>query len=134
MDFITKYPIALAIVAVLAVIIVIWAKKEKKIQAGMLSHLTDEQKAFLQDNQVANYDANKFTWTQRGMIGEVTDKGSKVALKVLWFNTVIQNATLNDFQYADITMKKEDFNARGLSQGSIVTIFINPNKAKAEIV
>lgn len=73
----------------------------------MLSNLTEDQKKQLEDNQVENFDDKKHTWIQRGMIGSVTDKNNKVALKVLWYNTVIQNATLNQCQFADINMKYE---------------------------
>lgn len=63
------------------------------------------------------------------MIAEINVKGeNKVALKVLWYNTVIQNATVNQCQYADINMKKSDFDAKGLKNGDFVEIFIDPTK------
>lgn len=124
-----EYLILIVVLAAFAGIIVICAKKEKEILNNFLANLTEEQKAALEDNQIEDYDSKKYTWTQRGMIASVKVKGeSKVALKVLWYNTVIQNNTINQCQYADINMKKSDFDAKGLKTGDFVRIFINPEK------
>lgn len=125
---------AILVVAVFITIILLWLKKENKIKDEMVSALSEDLKISLQDNQVEDYDSQRNIWTQKAYIGSVRDKGSKVALKLLWYNTVIQNATLNQFQYADVTMKKAEFEARGLNQGMIVKMRIDPNTAKAEII
>lgn len=122
------------IIAIFSVIIWFWAKKEGEVLKEMLSNLTEDQKKKLEDNEVGNFDDKKNTWIQRGMIGKVIDKNNKVALKVLWYNTVIQNATLNQCQFADINMKKDVFEAHGLKEGDFVKIFINPEDAKAQII
>lgn len=124
-----EYLITILVIAIFIVIIMVWAKKDNGILDGLLSNLTEEQKKELEDNQVENFDEKKHTWTQRGMIAEINVKGeNKVALKVLWYNTVIQNATVNQCQYADINMKKSDFDAKGLKNGDFVEIFIDPTK------
>lgn len=124
-----EYLITILVIAIFIVIIMVWAKKDNGILDGLLSNLTEEQKRKLEDNQVENFDKKKHTWTQRGMIAEINVKGeNKVALKVLWYNTVIQNATVNQCQYADINMKKSDFDAKGLKNGDFVEIFIDPTK------
>lgn len=124
-----EYLILVVVLAIFAGVIVIWAKKEKEILNDILANLTKEQKEALENNQVEDFDDKKHTWTQRGMIASVKVKGeSKVALKVLWYNTVIQNNTLNQCQYADINMKKADFDEKGLKVGDFVKIFINPEK------
>ena len=124
-----EYLITILVIAIFIVIIMVWAKKENRMLEGLISNLTEEQRKKLEDNQVEDYDEKKHTWTQRGMIAEVNIKGeSKVALKVLWYNTIIQNTTLNEYQYADINMKKSDFDAKGLKNGDFVKIFINPSK------
>lgn len=125
---------AIAVIAVFIVIILIWLKKENKIKNEMVAALSEEVRNDLKDNQVQDYDYQRNIWTQKAWIGSVKDKGSKVALKLLWYNTVIQNATLHQFQYADVTMKKADFESRGLKQGSIVKMRIDPNTARAELV
>ena len=123
------YLIAILVIAIFTVILMVWAKKENQILDNLLSNLTEEQKRNLEDNQVEDFDVKKHTWTQRGMIAEVNVKGkNKVALKVFWYNTIIQNATINQCQYADINMKKSDFDAKGLKNGDFVRIFINPSK------
>lgn len=124
-----EYIIPVVVVAIFAGVVFILAKKENDATKEMVSKLTEEQKAMLEDNQVENFDYKKHTWTQRGMVAFVKEKGDKkVALKVLWYNTVIQNNFLNQCQHADITMKKADFEEKGLRVGSFVTIFIDPEK------
>ncbi len=125
---------AILVVAVFITIILLWLKKENKLKDEMVSALSEDLKSSLQNNQVENYDSQRHIWTQKAYIGSVRDKGTKVALKLLWYNTVIQNATLNQFQYADVTMKKAEFEGRGLKQGMIVKMRIDPNTAKAEII
>lgn len=123
------YVIAGAVVAVFIVVIVIWAKKENDITKGLVAGLTEEQKALLEDNQVEMVDLKKCTWNQRAMIAAVKEKGDKkVALKVLWYNTIIQNNFLNQCEHADITMKKTEFEEKGLKVGSFVTMFMDPEK------
>ena len=114
--------------------IVYWAKKENEATKQMMADLTEEQKALLEDVQIADYDSKKFTWTQRAMIARVKENGNSVALKILWYNTVIQNNTLNQCQHADLKMKASEFAKRGLKQGDFVNLFIDPQNAKCKIV
>ena len=124
-----EYIITIIVIAIFVAIIMIWAKKEQGILDNLLLNLTDEQKRDLEDNQIEDFDEKKHTWIQRGMIAEVNTKGdNKVNLKVLWYNTIIQNDTINQCQYADISMKKSDFNNKGLKNGDFVKIFIDPEK------
>jgi len=128
------YLIVTLIVVGLVVAFVITAKKEAKNLDEMLASLSLEQINDLKDNQVSNYNQNNFTWIQKGLIGKITDKGSKVELKVVWYNTVIQNNTYKNFQYADIKINKDEFNSKGLKINSIVNIYIDPSNADAKIV
>ena len=122
-----EYLIAILVVVIIIIIIMQLAKKDSEILNGLVSNLTEEQKRKLEDNQVENFNEKKFTWTQIGMIAEVNSKGkNKVALRVLWYNTIIQNNTLSKCQYADINMKKSDFDTKGLKNGDFVRIFIDP--------
>ena len=124
-----EYIITIIVIAIFVAIIMIWAKKEQGILDNLLLNLTDEQKKDLEDNQIEDFDEKKHTWIQRGMIAEVNTKGdNKVNLKVLWYNTIIQNDTINQCQYADISMKKSDFDNKGLKNGDFVKIFIDPEK------
>ena len=114
--------------------LVYWAKKTAEETKALVDALTEEQALELQRNEVENYDEKKFTWCQKAFIAKVIDKNKNVALKVLWYNTIIQNGTLNQCQLADIKMKKSDFEAKNLKEGSYVKIFIDPQNANAEIV
>lgn len=124
-----EYLITIFVIVIFIVIIMVLAKKDKGTLDGLVSNLTEEQKKKLEDNQVEDFDEKKHTWTQLGMIAEVNTKGeNKVALKVLWYNTIIPNDTINQCQYADIDMKKADFDAKGLKTGDFVKLFIDPAK------
>ncbi len=129
------YLIIIVFIAIFAGIMMIWAKKENENLDNLLSNLTEEQKNDLKDNQVENFDEKSHTWTQRAMIAEVKVKGeNKVNLTLLWYNTVIQNNTLNQCQSADINMKKSDFDAKGLKEGDFVKMFMDPEKCNAKIL
>ena len=124
-----EYLIAILVVVIIIIIIMQLAKKDSEILNGLVSNLTEEQKRKLEDNQVEDFNEKKYTWTQIGMIAEVNSKGkNKVALRVLWYNTIIQNNTLSKCQYADINMKKSDFDTKGLKNGDFVRMFIDTKK------
>ena len=124
-----EYLIAILVVVIIIIIIMQLAKKDSEILNGLVSNLTEEQKRKLEDNQVEDFDEKKYTWTQIGMIAEVNSKGkNKVALRVLWYNTIIQNNTLSKCQYADINMKKSDFDTKGLKNGDFVRMFNDTKK------
>ncbi len=124
-----EYLIAILVVVIIIIIMMQLAKKDSEILNELVSNLTEEQKRKLEDNQVEDFNEKNFTWTQIGMIAKVNIKGeNKVELKVLWYNTVIQNNTLSKCQYADINMKKSDFDAKGLKNGDFVRMFIDPKK------
>lgn len=134
LDYLLYIVIALVVVGVFALVVILLAKKGNKEMNGWLTQMTEEQKAYLRDNQVRDYDEKKHTWVQKAYVAQALDKGDKIAVKLLWYNTVIQNNTLNDFQYADVKVSKTDYEGHGLRLGSYVNMFINPEKAHAEIV
>lgn len=111
-----------------------WAKKEEELQKQMLESITDIEKEKLKDNKIEQFDSARGTWTQIGMIGRVVENNGNMKLKVLWFNTVIQNNTYNDFQYADIKMSKDEYSNMGLQQGSFVRILIDVNNSESKIL
>ncbi len=121
-------------VAILVGIIYIWSKKENEKIEKVASQLTEEQKNKLMDNQVENFNEKKITWTQRGMISEVKESGSKVKVRVLYYNTVVQNNTLNQICATDLKADKSEFEKHGLKVGSFVKIFIDMNKFESNIV
>ena len=134
MDNILIYTIIGAIVGGFIGFIVKMAKKEQETKKQMLESMTETDKENLKNNRIEQLDSTNFTWTQIGMIGNVTESNGTMKLKVLWFNTVIKNNTYNDFQYADIKMSKDEYTNMGLQQGSYVRFFIDPNKASAKIL
>jgi len=118
-------------VIVLAVIIffIVWAVKDKKRLEGYVSALSEEQKEILKSTEVQGVEGKENVWTQTGLICEVNVKNEhKVALVVLWYNKVIQNATFDKICHADINVKKEEFDSHGLKKGDFVKIYIDPEK------
>ena len=136
MDYFIYLGVGVLIVVVLFVIILFFVKKENVVQNEMLAELTDEQMEDLRENEVeiVNDNQKKFSWLQKGLIGQRTDKGNNYSVKVLWFYTVIENQTLNDFQYAEVKIEKDEADRRCLKKGSLVRILIEPHKPKITIV
>ncbi len=128
--------IGLAGIGIFAGIILLLAKKGHKSMLEMLAEFSSEQKEDLKDNQVEIKDSNQksYSWYQKGLIGKVTAKGNNYHLVVIYFNTVMNNNYQNDFEYADIKIKKADFESKGLQKGSVVTILIEPHKTRATII
>ncbi len=125
-----------AVVGIFACVILIFAKKGHKAMQEILAEFSSEQKEDLKDNQVEIKDSNQnsFSWYQKGLIGKVTAKGNNYHLVVIYFNTVMNNNYQNDFEYADIKIKKTDFESKGLQKGSVITMLIEPHKTRATIV
>lgn len=120
---------AYVIVAVIILFFIVWAIKDRKRLEGYVSELSEEQKEILKVTEVRGVDGKKNAWTQTGLIWEVKVKNEhKVALVVLWYNTVIQNATFEKICHADINVKKEEFDSHGLKKGDFVKIYMDPEK------
>lgn len=129
-----EYAIAAVIVLVVVIFFVVWAVKDQKRLAGYVSELSEEQKEVLKSAEVQGVDGKKNAWTQTGLICEVSVKNEhKVAVVVLWYNTVIQNATFEKICHADINVKKEEFDAHNLKEGDYVKMYMDPEKG-AKIV
>ena len=95
----------------------------------MISNLSDEQKNKLALTDVKFVEGKNDEWIQEGMIGEMRDKGNKFAIKVLWHNKVIQNATYDQLQYGDTSLAKDDVEKNGLKEGDFVRVYVAPAKA-----
>lgn len=103
-------------------------KEEHKKLEEMIGNLNEEQKNKLALTDVKFIEGKNDEWIQEGMIGEMKDKGNKFAIKVLWHNKVIQNATYDQLQYGDTSLSKEDVEKNGLKIGDFVKVYIAPAK------
>ncbi len=120
------YVIIGAIVGVFAAVIIVLAKKERKKLEEMISQTTEEQRNKLALTEVNFVDGKDNEWIQDGMIAEMTTKGNKVALKILWHNKVIQNNDYDQITFGDTSVSLSDAEKYGLQVGSFVKVKIAP--------
>ena len=122
------YIIMFLVIGALVGVVVFFMKKENKKLEEMVGNLTEEQKNKLALTDVKFVEGKNNEWTQEGIIGEMIDKGNKYAIRVLWHNKVIQNATYNQLEYGDTSLSKEDVEKNGLKVGDFVNVYIAPAK------
>ncbi len=123
-----EYIIGGFIVGVFIVVVFFFLKKENQKLEEMVANLNEEQKNELSLTDVKFIEGKNDEWIQNGMIGEMVDKGNKFAIKVLWHNRVIQNATYDQIQYGDTSLSKEEVEKNGLRVGDFVKVYIAPAK------
>ena len=123
-----EYIIGGFIVGVFIVVVFFFLKKENQKLEEMVANLNEEQKNELSLTDVKFIEGKNDEWIQNGMIGEMVDKGNKFAIKVLWHNRVIQNATYDQIQYGDTSLSKEEVEKNGLKVGDFVKVYIAPAK------
>ena len=123
-----EYIIGGFIVGVFIVVVFFFLKKENQKLEEMVANLNEEQKNKLALTDVKFVEEKNDEWIQNGMIGEMVDKGNKFAIKVLWHNRVIQNATYDQIQYGDTSLSKEEVEKNGLRVGDFVKVYIAPAK------
>lgn len=109
-------------------IILFFSKKENKKLEEMVSNLSEEQKNKLAATDIKFVEGKNDEWFQEGMIGEMIDKGNKFAIRVLWHNKVIQNATYDQLQYGDTSVSKDEVEKNGLKVGDFVKVYVAPAK------
>lgn len=123
-----EFIIGVLVVGAFIGLIVFLLKKEHKKLEEMISNLNEEQKNKLALTDVKFVEGKKDEWIQEGMIGKMRDKGNKFAIRVLWHNKVIQNATYDQLQYGDTSLSKDDVEKNGLKVGDFVKVYIAPAK------
>lgn len=123
-----EYIIGGFIVGVFIVVVFFFLKKENQKLEEMVANLNEEQKNELSLTDVKFIEGKNDEWIQNAMIGEMVDKGNKFAIKVLWHNRVIQNATYDQIQYGDTSLSKEEVEKNGLKVGDFVKVYIAPAK------
>ncbi len=123
-----EYIIGGFIVGVFIVVVFFFLKKENQKLEEMVANLNEEQKNELSLTDVKFIEGKNDEWIQNGMIGEMVDKRNKFAIKVLWHNRVIQNATYDQIQYGDTSLSKEEVEKNGLKVGDFVKVYIAPAK------
>lgn len=120
------YLIIFIIIAVLAGVIFVVSKKDSKECDEMVSKLTEEQKNLLMLTEVKFVEKN--AWIQDAIVGKINDKGNKLDIRLLWYNTVIHNNEYNTITIADTSITKVEQEAHNLKIGDTVKMYFAPEK------
>lgn len=102
------------------------AKKDAKERDEMVSKLTEEQKNMLMLTEVKFVEKN--AWVQDAMVAKIKDKGNKLDIRLLWYDTVIQNNEYNTITIADTSITKAEQEAHNLKIGDKVKMYFAPEK------
>ena len=122
------YLIIGVIVGIIVAVVVVISKKDAKDQAELISQLTPEQKARI---EAAKPDFGKQNeWVQEAMVARVTEKGSKLDLRLLWFDTVMSGGEIT---IADAAITKAEQQAHNVQAGSFVKLYIAPDKSVGSV-
>lgn len=107
----------------LVVVFVKMYKKDQQDQGDLVSGLTPEQKERIEAARPDFVEEKAFE--QEAMVARVTDKGNKVDLRFLWFDTVTSNGEIS---IGDVSITKADQEAHNVQVGSFVKVYIAPEK------
>ena len=102
------------------------AKKDSKERDEMVSKLTEEQKNLLMLTEIKFVEKN--AWIQDAIVAKMNDKGNKIDIRLLWYDTLIQNNENNTITIADTSITKAEQEAHNLKIGDTVKMYIAPEK------
>jgi hypothetical protein len=125
------YLIVFIILGAFVGVVVMIAKKDGAETKEMVENLTEEQKNRLMAAEVTFVEQN--AWTQDAMVAKIKDKGGKVDVRLLWYNTTIQNAEMNTITIADASIKKSEQEEHDLKVGDFVKLYIAPEKTVGSV-
>ncbi|MCR4990689.1 MAG: hypothetical protein K6A38_07495 [Lachnospiraceae bacterium] len=125
------YLIVGIIIAIFVVVVFVVAKKDAKERDEFVSQLTEEQKEFLKATEVEFVEKN--AWTQDALVAKVVDKGSKVDLRLLWYNKTIENNEYETITIADTSIEKAEQEAHNLKAGDAVKMYFAPEKSVGSV-
>lgn len=125
------YLIGGVILAVVVVVVVMIAKKDNAERNEMVANLTEDQKNRLMSTEVEKVEP--VAWVQDAMVAKVTDKGSKIDLRLLWYNKTYQNNEYETITIADASIKKSEQEEHNLQVGDFVKLYIAPEKSVGSV-
>lgn len=117
--------IAVFIGAIIGVVFVV-TKKDSKELDEMISKLTEEQKNLLMSTKIEFVEKN--AWIQDAIVGKINDKGNKLDIRLLWYDTVVHNKEYNTITIADTSITKAEQEAHDLKIGDAVKMYFAPEK------
>lgn len=92
---------------------------------------TEDQKKILMSTEVKFVEKN--AWIQDAIIAKINDKGDKIALRLLWYDKVIQNNEYNTITIADTSITKVEQEAHNLKIGDNVKMYLAPEKTVGSV-
>lgn len=125
------YIIMIAVIAVFVALVFVIAKKDSKECEELVSKLTEEQKNFLMSTEVKFVEKN--AWVQDAIVAKINDKGNKIQIRLLWYDTVIQNNEYHTITIADTSITKAEQEAHNLKIGDNVHMYFAPEKTIGRI-
>ena len=124
-----EYIIGIIIFSLVVGVIVYFAKKSNEKLEQLKSELTEEQKNKLSLTEVKFIEGKNNEWIQDGLIAEMNEKGNKYTIKVLWYNSVIPDNFINNIEYGDTSLSKDEVINNNLKKGDFVKVYIAPEKS-----
>ncbi len=122
--------IGTVVCVIFAFIVFYLSKKANAKNDERVKSLTDEQRATLINAPVTQASSREGGAIVKGLLYEVTLRGqSKAKLVVLFYNTYFPNS-LNQIQWADLSIPFMTLQDHQLKQGDYVNMQINANGAK----
>lgn len=121
-----EYLIIAIVIAVFIGVVFLIAIKDSKERNEMVSKLTEEQKNLLMSTEVKFVEKN--AWVQNAIVAKINDKGNKIELRLLWYNTVMQNNEYNTITIADTSITKAEQETHNLKIGDNVKMYFAPEK------
>lgn len=125
------YVIIALVLAVLVGVVFVIAKKDAQERDEMVSKLTEDEKKYLESAEVKFVEKN--AWVQDALVAKIVDKGNKIDLRLLWYNTVMQNNENGTITIADTSITKKEQEAHNLEVGSKVKMYFAPEKTVGSV-
>ena len=107
------------------------AKKDAKERDEMVSKLSDEQKERIMNAEPDFVEQN--AWVQEAMVAKIVEKGTKLDLRLLWYNTTIGNNENNSITIADASISIKEQEEHNVKVGDFVKLYIAPEKTVGSV-
>ena len=75
----------------------------------------------------------KNAWVQDAIVAKIQDKGSKIDIRLLWYNKTMENNEYKTITIADASIKKAEQAKHQLRIGDAVKLYIAPEKTVGSI-
>ena len=112
------------------------AKKDAKERDEMISKLSNEEKERIMKAEPQFVEEN--AWVQEAYVAKIVEKGSKSDVRLLWYNTTMNNNENETITIADASISKADKEAHNVKVGDFVQLDDNyhviPGNAGQELI